>query len=109
MSVDKFGHFSNSDVLRRNVPKILGICVDSHNNLDIQNKKIKNLSPPSDDTDAVNKTYLQTQINHSQEILKRGLNTEIITIRKEIAELKTNLKDVYDVMITMASNNFKKE
>lgn len=102
MSVDKFGHYaSNSNVLRENVSKILGIVVDSHNNLDFQNKKIKNLGAPSEDTDAVNKVYLQTQINHSQEIVKRGISTEIVDIRREISNLKNSLQDVYDVIISI--------
>lgn len=69
---------------------MLGIAVDKHNNLDIQNKKIKNLGPPSEETDAVNKAYLQTQIHRSQEIL----NIEILSIRHDISQLKNTLKSL---------------
>lgn len=113
MTVDKFGHYYNqkynSEALRKNVSKTLGIIVDETNNLDIQNKKIKNLAPPSQGTDAVNKTYLSTQINHVQEILKKGITKEILSIRKDIADLNKKITDIYNVMVSITpKNNGKK-
>ena len=73
MTVDKFGHYYNqkynSEILKKNVSKTLGIIIDKNNNLDIHDKRIKNLAPPSEGSDAVNKNYLYSQINHVQEIL----------------------------------------
>lgn len=108
MTVDKFGrHYSkqkyNSDVLKKNVPQILGIIVDRDNNLNIQNKRIKNVAPPREEADAVNKAYLQIQINRTQDQLKRGINTEVLSVRNHIHELKSNLKDIYDVL---SANSF---
>lgn len=109
MTVDKFGHFYNqkynSEILKKNVSKTLGIIVDKHNNLDIQDKRIKNLAPPSEGTDAVNKDYLYSQVNHIQEVLKRGISKEVVNIRKEIIDLKLKIKEIYDVMITISSSN----
>lgn len=106
MTVDKFGHYynnkHNSETLKKNVSKILGIIVDENYNLDVQNKKIRNLNFPSEGTDAVNKTYLHTQINILQEILKKGISKEVVTVRKEINELNKQIRDIYDVMITIS-------
>lgn len=104
MSVDKFGHFSSGNI--RNVPKVLGIAFDRYNNLNIQNKKIKNLGPPTEDTDAVNKAYLQKQINYSREILKQDLNSDIIIIKQEIAQLRDILnKSFNDIHAIIINNN----
>lgn len=109
MTVDKFGHYYaqkyNSETLKKNVTHTLGITLDKNNNLDIQNKKIKNLAPPTEGTDAVNKTYLSVQINHTQEVLKKGISKEVINLRKEITELKRTIKDIFDVMKEMPSAN----
>lgn len=116
MSVDKFGHFSNSNISKRNVSKNLGISTDQYNNIDIQNRKIKNLASPSEDTDAVNKIYLQTQISHSQDILRTEvsteikdilrteLSTEIKDIRQEVTWLKNNFKELYELILKIPAN-----
>lgn len=105
MTVDKFGHYYNqkynSEVLKKNVSKMLGITVDEDYNINIQNKKIRNIAPPTEDSDAVNKAYLYSQIKHIQEILKHDLNTEFNSIRSEISELKKKLKDIYAVLSSM--------
>lgn len=104
MSVDKFGHFSNSTHYKKNVSKIFGIFIDRHNNIDIQYKKIKNLDPPAEDTDAVNKAYLQKQIYHSRDILKRDLNIEVNNIRQEITQMKISLSQLFELISTMPEN-----
>lgn len=106
MTVDKFGHYYNqkynSEALKKNVSKTLGITVDEDYNIDVQNKKIRNISQPSEGTDAVNKTYLHSQVNHLQEILKRDCNTEFISIREELSELKKNYKDLLKILTSMS-------
>lgn len=97
MSVDKFGHFSK-DMQRGNVPKIPGINFDKNNNLNIQNKKIKNLGSPAEDTDAVNKAYLHNQIEHMREVLKKEVNVELTDIRREITEMICNLNAVNKIL-----------
>ena len=98
MTVDKFRHYYiqkyDSEILKKNVSKTLGIIIDKHNNLDIQDKRIKNLAPPSEGADAVNKDYLYSQINHVQEILKRGISTEIIKIRQDVIDLRQQITDI---------------
>lgn len=103
MSVDKFGHFSNSDSVRKNDPKILGFGIDRHYNIDVKNKKIKNLAPPSEDTDAINRAYLQAQITRSQAILKNEMKPEFIDIRSEIAQIKNSIKDLLKVVGSMST------
>lgn len=107
MTVDKFGHYYNhkynSEILKKNVSKTLGIIIDSNNNIDIQNRKIKNLAPPSEGSDAVNKDYLYSQINHIQEVLKRGISKEVTNNIKDIKDLNQKIKDIYDVIITISS------
>lgn len=107
MTVDKFGHYYNhkynSEILKKNVSKTLGIILDKDKNLDIQDKRIKNLATPSEGTDAVNKDYLHSQINHVQEILKRGISKEVVNNRKDIIELKQKINDIYDVMKSMSA------
>lgn len=102
MSVDKFGRYSkqkyNCDIFKKNASKIIGIIVDSDNNINVQNKRIKNLGVPREDADAVNKVYLQTEINRTQDQLKRGLNTEVVNIRNDIKELRSKINDLYYVL-----------
>lgn len=102
MSVDKFGRYSkqkyNCDILKKNASKIIGIIVDSDNNLNVQNKRIKNLEIPREDADAVNKLYVQTEINRTQSQLKRGLSTEVVDIRNDIKQLNTKINEIYYVM-----------
>lgn len=65
MSVDKFGHFSknydfnNNEKARRKIQKVVGLVLDRDNNLDVQNKRLKNISFPTQEKDAINKHYLQ--------------------------------------------------
>ena len=98
MTVDKFGQYYNqkynSEILKKNVSKTLGIIIDKNNNLDIQDKRIKNLAPPSEGSDAVNKDYLYSQINHVQEILKRGISAEIVNIRQHVIDLRQQINDI---------------
>lgn len=105
MTVDKFGHYYNhkynSEILKKNVSKSLGITLDQSNNIDFQDKRIKNLAPPSEGADAVNKDYLYSQINHFQEILKRDISEEIVIIREDIALLKENIDDIYTAIRSM--------
>lgn len=112
MSVDKFGRYSkqkyNTNILKKNVPRIVGIIVDSDNNLNVQNKRIKNLGVPRDDTDAINKGYLQAEINRTQDQLKRGLNTEVVSIKNNIKELKSIINDIYYTMTEHNSKMIKK-
>lgn len=101
MSVDKFGHFSNSHLLKRNVPKVLGIFIDRYSNLDIQNRKIKNLAPPSEDTDAVNKVYIQTQISRTRDSLIKDLEY----IREEITNLKNDIQDLNKILMEIMTRD----
>lgn len=99
MTVDKFGHHYNqkytSIALRGHVSRILGINIDNDNNIDIQNKKIKNLAPPSEGTDAVNQSYVHSQNQHLQEILKNGIFNECSNIREEISQLKKSQNEIF--------------
>lgn len=99
MSVDKFGRYSkqkfSSSILKKNVPRIVGIIVDNDSSLNVQNKRIKNLGIPRDEADAINKGYLQAEVNRIQDEIKSGLNTEILNIRKDIEQLQNTLFLVY--------------
>lgn len=107
MTVDKFGNYHsqkyNLDTLKKNVANTLGIIVDRNNNLNIQHKKIKNLGPPTEGTDAINQSYLSLQINHTQEVLKKGISKEVISIRSDIEELRHTIKDIFDVIKEISS------
>lgn len=111
MPVDKFGHYHKIryNTFKEDVEKTLGFVLDEHENLDIQNKRIRNISPPMQSSDAVNKAYLHQQINHNQEILKRGISKEIAAIKKTIDNLQKMVNETYSVMASLAktSNNGK--
>lgn len=106
MTVDKFGHYYNQkyigDITRNTLSKNFGITFNG-NNIDIENKRILNLSPPINGADAVNKHYVNTQITHMQEHLKRGINKEVLIVRNEIKDLNKIISDIYSVMITLSS------
>ena len=109
MTVDKFGHHYNqkysSLALRGNVSRILGINIDNDNNLDIQNKKIKNVAPPSEGMDAVNQSYVHSQNKHLQEILKKGIIQECSTIREEISQLKKSQNEIFKFLSQFPFNS----
>lgn len=97
MTVDKFGHHYNqkytSIALRGHVSRILGINIDNDNNIDIQNKKIKNLAPPSEGTDAVNHhTYIHKTST------KNGIFNECSNIREEISQLKKSQNEIFKIL-----------
>ena len=110
MSVDKFGHFSinNTKVLKRDAPKVFGFFIDENRDLNIQNKKIKNLGSPAEQTDAVNKVYVQSQVNHSEEVLKKIFNKQIVYIRQEIINLRNDIKDIFGVLASLSRNHGEK-
>lgn len=99
MSVDKFGHFSSykKEVLKKDVPKWFGFSLDKDKNLDFQNKRLKNVRRPIEETDAVNKAFLFAQIYNEQKILKNGINIEIIRVRDELSQVKAQIKSILDL------------
>lgn len=107
MSVDKFGHFSpdNSNAFKRDAPKVLGFFIDGNRNLDVQNKKIKNLDTPSEKTDAVNKIYVQTQLIILQEVLKKEIHDENLKIREEVVNLRKDIIDIYGILASLMYNH----
>lgn len=112
MTVDKFGHYYNQkhsdDLRRRNFSKNFNIVANG-DNFNADNKRIINLATPLEGADAVTKTYMNSQINHMQELLKRGISKEVIIVRDEIKVLNKKICDIYDVMVmNSATNNGKK-
>lgn len=107
MSVDKFGHFtiSNLKPYKGDVPKVLGLFLDNNRNLDLQNKKIENLATPTEEADAVNKIYLQTQINIAQELLKNYFNNKIDSVEHSLTLLNRKLIDFYELLTSIPIYN----
>lgn len=108
MTVDKFGHYYNQkysgESRKRNFSKSFGITLGG-DDYDADNRRIINLATPQQGTDAVNKSYINSQINHMQEHLKRGISKEVIIVRNEIKTLNKKICDIYDVMIMNTSTN----
>lgn len=102
MTVDKFGHHYNlkytSVTLKGNVSRLLGINIDEDNNLDIQNKRIRNFARPAGGSDAVNQAYVHSQNKNLQEILKKNVSQECSDIRQEISYLKHSLNELYNIL-----------
>lgn len=99
MSVDKFGHYlndtSSSTISIQNAPKLLGFFMDTDNNIDVQNKRIKNVAKALEEDDVINKVFLQTQIEKTENKLikyfkedankiRDGLQEQIIALGREI-------------------------
>ena len=52
---------------------------------------------------------MNSQINHMQEHLKRGIRKKVLIVRDEIKTLNKKICDIYDVMIMNSlTNNGKK-
>lgn len=102
MSVDKFGHYYNSmlnnnNILRKNVEKTANIIVDNDKNLNIQNKRIKNIATPLEEKDAVTKGFLFTQIEQIQKDLLLIINKnskELDMVREYLKRMENLLNDV---------------
>lgn len=110
MSVDKFGHFSSykNEILKKDAHKWFGFTVDKDKNVDLQNKRIKNVANAVNENDVVNKSYLFLQIRNEQKILKNGINNEIIRVRDEISQLKREVKTILNEKFILESNNTNK-
>ena len=101
-TVDKFGHYYNQQyislTLKEHVSRFLGINTDENNNLDIQNKKIRNVGAPAEGADAVNQAYVHSQIKHIQEILKQNIDQECAHLRQEISQLKKTQNELFKIL-----------
>lgn len=74
MTVDKFGHYSNKRSkyleIKRNVNKIAIFALDNDNSINIKNCRIRNVLDPMEEGDAVNKSFVQKNINRvTQDLL----------------------------------------
>lgn len=99
MSVDKFGHYLNdkSEInLAKNAPKLLGFFVDQNNNIDVQNKRIKNVANALEENDCINKLFLQTQIDKQKQEIKFQLENHLHDFNKQMDEKITNIKTVVE-------------
>lgn len=107
MSVDKFGHFSSykNEVLKNDAHKWLGFTVDKDKNVDVHNKRIKNVRNAVEDYDAVNKAYLFLQIHNEQNILRNGIKKEINRVRNELLQVKDQLKNILNELVILDRYN----
>lgn len=91
MSVDKFGHYlhDKSDLVSiKNAPKLLGFFVDTNNNIDIQNKRIKNVAKALEENDVVSKVFMQTQIEKIEDKLNQYFKADNDKIQENILKNK---------------------
>lgn len=101
MSLDKFGHYLNdtsSIISIKNAPKLLGFYMDVHNNIDVQNKRIKNVADALDENDVVNKLFLQTQLEKAQEEINERLQQKVNEIHKENIAVKLSLENQIELL-----------
>lgn len=109
MSVDKFGHYlndTNSSIFStKNAPKLLGFFMDADNNINVQNKRIKNVAKALEENDVINKLFLQTQIEKTEDKLKLYFKEDNIKMRDDLlsqiiklqSEIKLQLEDYYKI------------
>lgn len=100
MSVDKFGHYLNDTsgiISIKNAPKLLGFFMDGDNHIDVQNKRIRNVSNALEANDVVNKMFLQSYIEKSKKEIIDLLEENI----KEIREILINMKIIFEEEIRM--------
>ena len=95
MSVDKFGHYINDTsgvISMKNAPKLLGFFMDTDNNIDVQNKRIKHMSNALEENDGVNKMFLQSQIEKTQKEVMDQLNKNINEVYQIIEKIKKDFE-----------------
>lgn len=96
MSLDKFGHYLNdtsSIILTKNAPKLLGFYMDADNNINVKNKRIKNVGNALEENDAISKLFLQMQLEKMQHEIINNLKEEVNEIRKENINSKVFLEE----------------
>lgn len=101
MTLDKFGHYLNDTsriISIRNEPQVLGFYMDADNNIDIQNKRIKNVANAFEENDAVNKVFLQTQLEKMQHEVIKDLKEQLDEIRKENINTKVFLEEQIEIL-----------
>jgi len=81
MYVDKFGHFSvdkeRSENLKRRVNSTEGLFIDVDCNLNAQNKRIKNLSKPLNNSDLATKQYTDEILGKLEEDLRKIITQNV--------------------------------
>lgn len=96
MSVDKFGHYLNDTsgiISTKNAPKLLGFFMDTNNNIDVQNKRIKNVAKALEENDAINKLFLQTQIEKLEHEITLELEETNNKINAKLLNIKLQLEE----------------
>ena len=110
MSINKFGHYLNdtsSIISIKNAPKLLGLYMDKDNNIDVQNKRIRNVASALEENDVVNKMFLQSYTEKMQKETIDYLKSDIEEIREIlfnmkqmfIEEIKLLIEEVYGIQL----------
>lgn len=100
MSVDKFGHYSNekysNENLKKTESKLIGITMDNDQNINMQNRRIKNVGVPIQETDAITKRFMQAHVTQAKENIINYINTENkqiqITLENTITRTTSDLE-----------------
>lgn len=89
MPVNKFGHFtvSTNNSLKRHASKNFGFILDGDRNINVQNKRIKNVSSPVNDKDVVTKVFFDTEVGGIQADFLDTINSVAEDIKKKISDI----------------------
>ena len=92
MSVDKFGRFSKR--ARLSVSSgAQGFKLTADGDYDVENKRIKNLENPVENHDAINKRYIDNQIDALENLITIQLEAMGTSIKNRIDSLQTSVDD----------------
>lgn len=108
MSVDVFGRkLKGGKASSHRGPPGIGFKLTSEGHFDLENKRLVNLAPPLQPTDAINlktaKDLIQSEINSMSAIIAR-LRSDLDTVNTIVNAELPNLKSRY-IVIDESSNN----
>lgn len=103
MNTDKFGRYVNSGKVDFAVQRIYqkrpigGFTLTANADLDVCNKRIKNVATPLDEQDVVNKIYLDRKIEKLTSLITTSINTN--KSEGNITTTTNNTKHTHNITI----------
>lgn len=118
MTVDKFGHYFNqkhnrSKEKRKHLLRNFGFTLDG-NNISVENRRIINLAAPLDELDAVNKSYMDTQVTKKYNKLNspfmNKIEERLYKIEENISKCyeTEKIKKQYDIQLSIMNSDIKR-
>lgn len=105
MSIDKFGHFSSnrqfSSIFKRELENLTGVYLDSDGHINVQQKRVKNSSLPTNDFDLTIKAYVDGKVNELKALQEQTIIKAFDQRNKRITEMEDSVIRLLNLMANL--------